>query len=73
MIQPDPEKIEHEISWPNIERIDVDFKPKLSVNWETISPLELRSDDTITAVDMAPVLEGKTHADKLSGIDLNEL
>jgi len=73
LIEPDPEKIEHEISWPNIKRIDVDFKPELSVDWEKIQPLELRSDDTITAVDMAPVLEGKTHADKLSGIDLHEL
>ena len=28
-IEPDPEKIEHKISWPNIERIDTDFKPEL--------------------------------------------
>jgi type III restriction enzyme len=73
IIEPDPEKIEHEISWPNIERIDIDFKPELSVNWETIQPLELRSDNTATSVDMSPVLEGKPHVDKLSGIDLNEL
>ncbi|MDC0217826.1 DEAD/DEAH box helicase family protein [Nitrosopumilus sp.] len=73
IIEPDPDKIEHEISWPNIERIDIDFKPELSVDWETIPPLELRSDNTATAVDMSPVLEGKPHVDKLSGIDLNEL
>ena len=72
-IEPDPEKIEHEISWPNIERIDTDFKPELSVDWEKIQPLELRSDNTATAVDMSPVLEGKPHVDKLSGIDLHEL
>jgi len=73
IIEPDSDKIEHEISWPNIERIDIDFKPELSVDWETIPPLELRSDNTATAVDMSPVLEGKPHVDKLSGIDLNEL
>ena len=72
-IEPDPVKIEHEISWPNIERIDTDFKPELSVDWEKIQPLELRSDNTATAVDMSPVLEGKPHVDKLSGIDLHEL
>ena len=73
IIEPDSGKIEHEISWPNIERIDIDFKPELSVDWETIPPLELRSDNTATSVDMSPVLEGKPHVDKLSGIDLNEL
>ena len=73
IIEPDSGKIEHEISWPNIERIDIDFKPKLSVDWETMPPLELRSDNTATSVDMSPVLEGKPHVDKLSGIDLNEL
>jgi len=70
-IEPDPEKIEHEISWPNIERIDTDFKPELSVDWEKIQPLELTSGDTATAVEMAPVVEGKTHEDKLSPIDLH--
>ena len=73
IIEPDSGKIEHEISWPNIERIDIDFKPELSVDWETIPPLELRSDNTATSVDMSPVLEGKPHVDKLSGIDLNDL
>ena len=73
IIEPDSDKIEHEISWPNIERIDIDFKPELSVDWETIPPLELRSDNTATSVDMSPVLEGKPHVDKLSGIDLNDL
>ena len=72
MIQPDPEKKEHEISWPNIERIDTDFKPELSVDWEKIEPLELTSDDTATLVEMAPVVEGKTHEDKLSLVDLHE-
>jgi type III restriction enzyme len=73
IIEPDPDKLEHEISWPNIERIDIDFKPELSVDWKNIQPLELRSDNTATSVDMSPVLEGKPHVDKLSGIDLHEL
>ncbi|MBT4326854.1 MAG: DEAD/DEAH box helicase family protein, partial [Candidatus Nitrosopelagicus sp.] len=72
-IESDPDKIEHEISWPNIERIDIDFLPQLSVNWEKIQPLELRSDDVSTSVGMAQVLEGKPHVDKMSEIDLYEL
>lgn len=72
-IEPDLEKIEHKISWPNIERIDTDFKPKLSVDWDKLESLELRSDKTATSVGMAQVLEGKPHVDKMSEIDLHEL
>ncbi len=72
-IEPDPDKIEHKISWPNVERIEIDFSPKLHVDWEKIQPLELRSDDISTSVGMAQVLEGKPHVDKISEIDLHEL
>jgi len=72
-IEPDPEKIEHKISWPNVERIDTDFSTKLSVEWDKIQSLELRSDDVSTSVGMAQVLEGKPHVDKMSEIDLHEL
>jgi len=72
-IEPDPDKIEHEISWPNIERIDTDFTPKLTVDWKKIESLELRSDKTSTSVGMAQVLEGKPHVDKMTEIDLHEL
>jgi type III restriction enzyme len=72
-IEADPEKIEHEISWPNIERIDTDFKPELSVDWDKLESLELRSDDIAVSVGMAQVLEGKPHVDKMTEIDLREL
>ncbi|RNJ76725.1 MAG: type III restriction endonuclease subunit R [Nitrosopumilus sp. H13] len=72
-IEPDPDKAEHRISWPNIERIDVDFLPQLAVDWEKIKTLELRSDGISTTVGMAQVLAGKPHVDKMSEIDLHEL
>ena len=73
LIEPDPQKIEHEISWPNIDRIDTDFKPELFVDWEKLETLELRSDGTSTSVGMAQVIEGKPAVDKMSEIDLREL
>ena len=73
MITPDPDKVEHKISWPNIDRIDVDFMPKLAVDWNKIEQLELRSDGVATSVGMAQVLDGKPHVDKMSEIDLYEL
>jgi type III restriction enzyme len=72
-IEPDPDKKEYEISWPNIERIETIFTLKLSVDWSKIKSLEIRSDNTSTTVGMAQVLEGKPHVDKMSDIDLNEL
>ena len=72
-IEPDPDKAEHKIAWPNIDRIDVDFLPKLSVDWTKIKQLELRSDGISTTVGMAQVLAGKPHVDKMSEIDLHEL
>ena len=35
-IEPVPEKAEHEITWPNILRIDHVFKPKLSLDWDKV-------------------------------------
>lgn len=72
-IEPDSDKIEHMISWPNIDRINIDFLPILSVDWSKIEPLELRSDGISTTVGMAQVLAGKPHVDKMSEIDLYKL
>lgn len=72
-IEPDPDKIEHMISWPNIDRIDIDYLPKLSVDWAKIKPLDLKSSGVSTTVNTAPVLAGKPHVDKMSEIDLHEL
>ena len=72
-IEPDPDKIKHKIAWPNIDRIDVDFLPKLSVDWKKIEQLKLRSYGISLTVGMAQVLAGKPHVDKMSDIDLHEL
>ncbi len=72
-IKADPDKIKHQISWPNIDRVDVDFVPKLSVDWTKIKQLQLQSDLVSTTAGMAPVLAGKPHVDKMSEIDLYEL
>ena len=69
-IEPDPEKIKHMISWPNIDRINYDYNPKLSINWKKITSIDLQSDGISTVVGMAPTLDGKPHVDKLSEIDL---
>lgn len=72
-IEPDPDKSEHRISWPNIDRIDIGLLPKLSIDWKKIKPLKLQSDGVSLTAGMAQVLAGKPHVDKMTEIDLREL
>ncbi|RNJ73070.1 MAG: type III restriction endonuclease subunit R [Thaumarchaeota archaeon S13] len=73
LIEPDPKKDKHEISWPNIDRINLTYSPVLSVDWKKIDDLKLKTSKISTTVGMAQVLAGKPHVDKMSTIDLCEL
>ena len=72
-IQAESDKIQHKISWPNIDRIDVEYITKLDIDWEKTESLELVSTGISITVGMAPILSGKAHADKMSEIDLQKL
>ena len=69
----DDTKREHEISWPNIIRINHVLLPTLSLDMKTVRPIELRPEDTPLTVDMAPMLEGKAVVTQLSEIELESL
>ena len=73
IIEVDHDKEKHQIAWPNIDRIDVDYMPKLIVDWTKIKPLKLQSTGIATTVNTAPILEGKPMVDNMSDIDLYKL
>ena len=73
LIEADPDKIQHKISWPNIDRIDVEYMPKLDVDWQKIKHLELKSTGVSTTVETAPILDGKPNVNHMSEIDLQKL
>lgn len=73
MIEPDQEKTEHEISWPNLERINYTYTPTLKIDWKLVKTLKLRSDKISTSAGMAEVLEGKPRPDTMTYIDLEKL
>lgn len=73
IIEPDIEKIKHEISWPNVERINLSYSTILTIDWEKIPTLEIRSDDVTTSVRLAQVLEGKPDIRSWTDIDLIKL
>ena len=67
------ERAEYEISWPNIIRIDGEFKPKLSIDLNKIDTLELEASETRLKADMAPIIDGKTDLNLCTQIDLEKL
>jgi len=72
-IEPDPKKQQHEISWPNIIRIEHVYKPILIIDIEKTESLELNAYETATLADLAPVIDGKPDVTKITTIDLEEL
>ncbi len=72
-IKPDKEKIEHEISFPNVVRIDHVYKPQLFLNIAKVKSLELDPYDSITEADLAAIIAGKPNPAALTEIDLKEI
>lgn len=72
-IEPDKEKIEHEISFPNILRIDHIYKPTLTINLLNVKPLDINPYDSITEAEMGAIIAGKPTNLSISEIDLVEI
>lgn len=72
-IEPDAAKSQHEITFPNVIRIDHVFRPKLTLDLASMGVLQLSAFQTPTIADLAPVIEGKPDVTKVSTIDLEEL
>ena len=67
------ERLEYEIQWPNIIRIDRIYKPQLKIDLDKIDTLELNAADTRLRADLAPIIDGKTDLTKCTEIDLQKL
>jgi len=62
-----------EISWPNIIRIDHEYRPELTLDLSKTKPLTLDAYETPTIADLAPVIDGKPDVTKLTSIDVEKL
>ena len=63
----------YEIIWPNVIRIDHDYRPTLSLDLAKAKPLTLDAYETPTLAELAPIIEGKPDVTRLSEISLREL
>lgn len=72
-VEPDGEKVEFAIRWPNVVRIDHVYRPTLSLDWQRVPPLVLNAAYTAKVAELAPVLEGKPDVTKIDRIELERL
>lgn len=72
-IKPLSERASYEITWPNVARIDYEYRPKLTLDLAKVPLLELDAAATPTVADLAPIVEGKPDVKRISSIDLQEL
>jgi len=72
-IEPDPEKAEFEIRWPNVLRIDRTYRSKLTLDLAKTAPLRLEAGDTRRIAQLAPTVDGKPDIKQVKEIDLAKL
>ena len=70
-IYPEPEREKYKITWPNVERIDHNICPKLSVDFDKVEPLEISKIRRIA--ELAPEVDGQPDYEKIETIDLEKL
>ena len=63
----------YEITWPNVVRIDHEYRPTLTLDLEKAKPILLDAYETPTLAELAPIIEGKPDVTRLSEISLREL
>jgi type III restriction enzyme len=72
-IEPVQKKAEHEISWPNVIRIDHVYKPKLSLALDKVKTLEIDPYESITEAELAAIIAGKPNPKIQSSIGLKQI
>ena len=72
-IRPDPAKLAYEIDFPNVIRVEHLLRPKLSLDWENMPPLELNASDTPTIAELGRLVDGRVDVSQVSAIDLERL
>ncbi len=72
-IEPRIEKARHEITFPNIIRIDNVYRPILKMDWEKVDVLEIDPYESITEAEMAAIISGKANPKVKSAIGLDQI
>lgn len=73
VIEPVHKKEEHEITWPNILRVDHVYRSNLVVDMDKVQAIELDPYDSIIEANLAAIIAGKPNLAALTEIDLMEI
>lgn len=72
-IEPRREKAQHEITFPNIIRIDHVYRPQLKLDWEKVKVLEIDPYESITEAELAAIISGKASPKVKAAIGLEQI
>ena len=72
-VEPVREKLKHEISWPNVIRVDRAIRQRLVVDWSKLEPLRIDLSQVASIAELAPVVDGKPDMTRIATIDLQKL
>jgi type III restriction enzyme len=66
-------RAQYEITWPNVIRIDHEYRPQLTLDTDKVKRLVLDAYQTPMIAELAPMIDGKPDFTKLKEIHLEEL
>ncbi len=72
-VEPVAERKHLEISWPNLIRLNYEYRNDLQLALDKIKPLALDAADNPRIAELAPVIDGKPDSTKPALIDLEKL
>jgi type III restriction enzyme len=73
-IEPMPERrAQYELAWPNVIRIDHEYRPQLTLDTSKVKRLVLDAYQTPMIAELAPMIDGKPDFTMLKEIHLEEL
>jgi type III restriction enzyme len=72
-IEPRKEKAQHEITFPNVVRIDHVYRPQLKIDWDTVKSLVIDPYESITEAELAAIISGKANPKVQSAIGLDQI
>jgi type III restriction enzyme len=67
-----PARKAYEISWPNVIRIDHEYRPQLTLDFANTPVLTLDAYDCPTIAELAPIIEGKPDVTRITEINIRD-
>lgn len=62
-----------DIEWPNVIRIDREYRPHLEIDFKKMKPLVLDAYKTVQLAELAPMVAGKPNFEQITEVDLEAL